>query len=533
MKYWWINQSATYKTAIAAGFVWAPMLTKNGRRHPSVKFIRELSIGDIVFSNHLGGISAIGQVDGLPRAAKRPYDEVDSSDGWLVPVTFMELSTRIRPKDLLGELLPFVEQRPFPLSKIGNVLQIYLCPIPFGFAEVLIQYIGSEYGDVIKTLSNREVRNTYEIGDVSAFNNPTKINVSSATGIFPYLPQKGKFHIITGENGTGKTRYLEKLSADVLHGLSIGPKFYSSMICFAGTIYDKFPRPPKSDSEHAYLYFGNKTNNNMFSEISPFRQLYAHLFTPKRDYSQRSKLAGEVLESIGLEPTIELLQSAISNSESNQSAPVILRTKVSLDGRYSRDPFPQEFNLTNIVFEKNGSKVNLENLSSGERLYVLVVLGLCFCLSEDSLVLFDEPENSLHPKWQTKIIKDIHVITSKLSGTSTVVIATHSPLVVSSIPNVNALVRDLPSTEDWLSSDLYGKNSDSVLETQFGLFSPRSLAVTSAIQACLHSLVMSEFEPDAFKLAADRLATMEIELDTADPLYAAVKEITRIRSEMA
>lgn len=532
MNYWWINQSSTYKTAISAGFIWAPKMTRAGRIHPSTKLIDALSIGDILFSNHLGGISAIGRVDGVPRSTNQPYDDLEI-EGWLVPVTFIELSNQIKPKNHLEELMPFIEENGYPLNKNGHVIQKYLSSINAGFAGVLIQHIGPEYYDVLEIIRSREIKSIYEVGDLEAFK-PTRINVSSASGIFPYFPHRGKFHILTGENGTGKTRYLEKLSADILHGLTIGLNSYSSMICFSGTIHDRFPKPQKSDSDAKYFYFGNKTNNNMFSEIYPFRQLVGHLFAAKPDYAARSQMAGQIFQSIGLASVIELQLALPPSHEPRDSEPPIqFRTALTLDGRYSRSAIPTSCTLVNIIFKKAGTEINLENLSSGERMYVLVVLALCFCLEDESLVLFDEPENSLHPKWQSEIIRDIHSITRNLALDATVVIATHAPLVVSSTPNVDSLIRDLPSTEDWLKFDLFGKNSDAVLETQFGLFSPRSLVVTNAIQKCLQALVMSDFQPEEFKKSADLLAGLKIDFDSTDPLFSAVKEILRVRSEMA
>ncbi|AVX89294.1 hypothetical protein PkP19E3_13510 [Pseudomonas koreensis] len=160
-------------------------------------------------------------------------------------------------------------------------------------------------------------------------------------------------------------------------------------------------------------------------------------------------------------------------------------------------------------------------------------MALCFCVTERTLVLFDEPENSLHPQWQAKIIKDMVSIVRNMADECTVVIATHSPLIVSSAPNDISFIRDLPSVEPWMKSELYGRNADSILSEQFGLTSPRSLTVASLIQDCLTTLTDVNSEPEKFLAAADNLLGHNIQLDADDPLYDTIKRIADLREMYA
>jgi len=83
------------------------------------------------------------------------------------------------------------------------------------------------------------------------------------------LPHKGKFHIITGVNGLGKSRYLRFLSDH--------PQvqdYCQRIICLSGTMYDRFPRKNETSKYLCEcLYFGNRVNGNILSEKAPFRIL--------------------------------------------------------------------------------------------------------------------------------------------------------------------------------------------------------------------------------------------------------------------
>ncbi|MEU7993263.1 AAA family ATPase [Rothia amarae] len=82
------------------------------------------------------------------------------------------------------------------------------------------------------------------------------------------------------------------------------------------------------------------------------------------------------------------------------------------------------------IFWKDNSKVNipLESLSSGEQHEIILMFYLLFMVKENSLVLIDEPEISLHVAWQLRFIPDIEKI-SEITK-SKFLISTHSPQII-------------------------------------------------------------------------------------------------------
>lgn len=188
--------------------------------------------------------------------------------------------------------------------------------------------------------------------------------------------------------------------------------------------------------------------------------------------------------------------------------------------------------LESITFVKSGNKIQLVDLSSGERAYVLTILVLAFVTVDNTFVLFDEPENSLHPKWQSSIVSDMWKTISKVSVNSHTIIATHSPLIVSGAAGHSCYICDLQSDKGWIPSQMYGKTSDSILKEQFSLLSPRSYSSIIAIQNALSAATTIESDPNKFRIASDELLGLNLKFDNDDPLYATINTIKELRGAM-
>lgn len=353
------------------------------------------------------------------------------------------------------------------------------------------------------------------------------------------FPHQGKFHVITGVNGTGKSRYLRYL----VEQQSI-QAYYQRIVCLAGTVYERFPLHGTMGNDKCdYLYFGNKTKGNILSERAPFRILADYILGHGCN-GIAGQIAGEILEGLGFNRRLKLRFSLRLTTKSDKrrvhysarDLDITLDLSNTLEQTYVTEARltqirNNEVYVNDILLIKNNRELGLSDLSSGERLYLLTTLALCFCVTERTLVLFDEPENSLHPQWQSKIVKDMVAIVERMSEECTVVIATHSPLIISSAPNSISYIRDLPSNEPWVKSELYGRNADSVLSEQFGIVSPRSLTVAMLIQECLSTLMDINEDPGSFLAAVQKLTDHHLKLDEDDPLYSTLQRIFELQRE--
>ena len=87
---------------------------------------------------------------------------------------------------------------------------------------------------------------------------------------------------------------------------------------------------------------------------------------------------------------------------------------------------------------KDGKKLEITDLSSGEQQEVVLQYELLFKTNPNTLILIDEPEISLHVMWQKAFIEDLQRI-AKMKQISFLV-STHAPQIIN---NRWDLTRDL------------------------------------------------------------------------------------------
>lgn len=104
------------------------------------------------------------------------------------------------------------------------------------------------------------------------------------------------------------------------------------------------------------------------------------------------------------------------------------------DGTKSFKKMLNEDGEKKIIFLDNlGNEVNMSSFSTGEKQIVFRVGNLLKNLRnlEDGIILIDEPETSLHPKWQRKYIR---FLLDTFDGLDIqFIIATHSPYILQGI----------------------------------------------------------------------------------------------------
>lgn len=81
------------------------------------------------------------------------------------------------------------------------------------------------------------------------------------------------------------------------------------------------------------------------------------------------------------------------------------------------------------IISANGDMLDESLLSSGEQNEIILLFLLIFEVSDNSVLLIDEPENSLHVVWQQKFLDDIQEI-ARIKNLQ-VIVSTHSISIVS------------------------------------------------------------------------------------------------------
>ena len=79
-----------------------------------------------------------------------------------------------------------------------------------------------------------------------------------------------------------------------------------------------------------------------------------------------------------------------------------------------------EFKIGEDVLENN------KRLSSGEKQFLIVMLTVLLQREEESILIMDEPEISMHLDWQRSLLSNIKVLNPQCQ----IILATHSPGVI-------------------------------------------------------------------------------------------------------
>lgn len=88
--------------------------------------------------------------------------------------------------------------------------------------------------------------------------------------------------------------------------------------------------------------------------------------------------------------------------------------------------------ITSLWLPKGPNLINISNLSSGELSLFFRFFSLIKLIEDDSLILIDEPETHLHPKWAQKFMHMLKEIFKSFKVH--IIIATHSPFIVYEVP---------------------------------------------------------------------------------------------------
>lgn len=136
-----------------------------------------------------------------------------------------------------------------------------------------------------------------------------------------------------------------------------------------------------------------------------------------------------------------------------------------------------------IFTDSSGKKFGINELSSGEKQLFLRTLAIKMLEPENSIIMIDEPELSLHPKWQQKIV-DVY---RKIGRNNQIILATHSPHILGSVEKENIIlleknengIVEVKTGDEFGNS--YGQTTGRILEDIMGLETDRNPNVNNLL----------------------------------------------------
>ncbi len=183
---------------------------------------------------------------------------------------------------------------------------------------------------------------------------------------------------------------------------------------------------------------------------------------------------------------------------------------------------------TTLFIHKNGKSFSFEECSSGEKHILYAFLNIARYVSENSLILIDEPEISLHPNWQMQYITVLKQLFSEYASCH-FVLASHSPYLVSDLsPESSALVvlnvENGIRKASTLDYSTYAWSTENILYNVFHVRTTRNFYFDIDLRELLQ-YASGAVSPDLPKMKALYAKLSSYVFDDKDPLNLILQEV--------
>ncbi len=280
--------------------------------------------------------------------------------------------------------------------------------------------------------------------------------------------------VFAGENGTGKTTILETISNFLNLGTfehfeyieyTIGNDIFIAIQTIDGTTIKNFFDIKDSSGIVKGIRSDRSNNPQLIESDTTDLRRYGCVFSKARADYKTQPIASTTTKQLDTEKydvdqqddftSLKQLLVDIQNQDNSDYMELneglgqnpksvsefyptskIFRFKNAFDNFFEKITYTKvEDTLTEkqILFNKNGKVISIDNLSTGEK---QIVFRGCYLLKNNkklngAAIMIDEPELSMHPKWQKKILKYYkELFTDNLIQIAQIFIATHSEYIV-------------------------------------------------------------------------------------------------------
>lgn len=205
------------------------------------------------------------------------------------------------------------------------------------------------------------------------------------------------------------------------------------------------------------------------------------------------------------------------NVESYKNSVNTLRQLQAL--RYIKPPI--------LILSKSGQNFKFEDASSGEK-QILYNWATLYCFIENnSLVLVDEPEISLHPQWQMSYIHYLKLLTHEYKS-SHIILATHSHYLVSDLEPLSSSVVVLKNKPEFLTkkgevieNSTYAWSAENILYNVFGVRTTRNYYFERDLERLIEMMQGNHPQDEDYINLINKLSNYV--LSEVDPLNSLLK----------
>jgi len=180
---------------------------------------------------------------------------------------------------------------------------------------------------------------------------------------------------------------------------------------------------------------------------------------------------------------------------------------------------------------KKNTYYSIESASSGENHFLFTMINVLSNVKENSIILIDEPEISLHPNWQYNYISLLKKIS--LYSTCHFVIATHSHFIVSDLDRNTSSIISMKKDDNGEiqitleEENTLGRSAEDILYNVFKMYTTRNYYVANDVQKILKlmSEPITKDNTDRINQSVKKLKQINLDLQKEDPLYLIIKKI--------
>lgn len=184
--------------------------------------------------------------------------------------------------------------------------------------------------------------------------------------------------------------------------------------------------------------------------------------------------------------------------------------------------------LIDLQLHKEGfGELNLRKASSGEQCLIVLMLGIAGHIEDGSLILIDEPEISLHPRWQEEFMR---LLTSAFEGYHhcQFIIATHSPQIISRLNASDSYIYSFSKGTLYESNHFKNKSADFQLAELFdapGLMNEYISRVSFNLIAKLRTRKKVDLE---IYEELQKLLEMQVQISPQDPTIQLIDSVREL-----
>ncbi|MBH9742367.1 AAA family ATPase [Vibrio navarrensis] len=182
--------------------------------------------------------------------------------------------------------------------------------------------------------------------------------------------------------------------------------------------------------------------------------------------------------------------------------------------------------IKDVLFDGERGPSSLLLASSGQINLLNIFFGISSCIKDNSLILIDEPEISLHADWQIKFIPLVRDVFSNYKGCH-YIIATHAPMIISHVGSTHSSILNMTTGETISSKEFSNQSSDYINSYLFETPGPKNETINREVVSLLSAISKRKKLTESNIKKARLLIKWSYELIDGDP----TKELVNILEE--